>query len=263
MTVPMYIFPQPQFTKEQETRLKQITESPYLTISDYTSSEIRQLAAAYSFYSGKIEGNTYDYVDTESLLLDDITAPKKYEDAVMLKNLFNTFIEMHSRIRRHGPIEVNPELVKDIHSMLSDKLLPDEDRGRIRRVAIKVNGTNYIPSKKRQYLSDGLDHILLQAGKIKETNTRAIFTHLNIARLQPFRDVNKRTARMIESVILMNEGLCPVYSTSEIQVAMYRRDILHFYETKDFSQYINFFLNRREEIVRRLTPEEPDKKKGY
>lgn len=34
---------------------------------------------------GKIEGNTYTYVETEALLKDGITSEKKYEDAKMLK----------------------------------------------------------------------------------------------------------------------------------------------------------------------------------
>lgn len=41
------------------------------------------------YYSGKIEGNTYTYVETEALLKDGITSEKQYENAKMLKNLHN------------------------------------------------------------------------------------------------------------------------------------------------------------------------------
>ena len=44
------------------------------------------------YYSGKIEGNTYTYVETEALLKDGITSEKQYENAKMLKNLHNLFV---------------------------------------------------------------------------------------------------------------------------------------------------------------------------
>lgn len=63
-----------------------------MTLKDLYSSEIKELAIVWSYYSGKIEGNTYTFVQTESLLKDNITATTRYEDAKELKNLYDTFI---------------------------------------------------------------------------------------------------------------------------------------------------------------------------
>ncbi len=49
-------------------------------LSSLSSSELRNLAVVWCYYSGKIEGNTYTYVETETLLKDVITPEKRYED---------------------------------------------------------------------------------------------------------------------------------------------------------------------------------------
>ena len=69
--------------------LENNTVSP---LSDLYSKEVKELAVIWSYYSGKIEGNTYSFVETETLLKDGITSAKRFEDAKMLKNLYNTFI---------------------------------------------------------------------------------------------------------------------------------------------------------------------------
>lgn len=77
------------FTDNQLRKAEQILQSPLSKLSDLTSSDIRNLAVVWCYYSGKIEGNTYTYVETEALLKDGITSEKRYEDAKMLKNLHN------------------------------------------------------------------------------------------------------------------------------------------------------------------------------
>ncbi len=73
------------FNKEQCQKATFILESPLAKLSELYSSEIKDLAVVWCYYSGRIEGNTYTYVETEALLKDGITSEKKYEDAKMLK----------------------------------------------------------------------------------------------------------------------------------------------------------------------------------
>lgn len=80
------------FNDEQLNKADFILDNPYAKLSGLLSSEIKDLAVAWCYYSGKIEGNTYTYVETEALLKDGITSEKKYEDARMLKNLYNIFV---------------------------------------------------------------------------------------------------------------------------------------------------------------------------
>lgn len=79
----------PIFNAEQQKKAAFILGSPLTQLSELYSNEIKDLAIVWCYYSGKIEGNTYTYVETEALLKDGITSEKRYEDAKMLKNLCN------------------------------------------------------------------------------------------------------------------------------------------------------------------------------
>ena len=119
------------FNEEQLKRAEDILANPLAKLSSLSSSELRDLAVVWCYYSGKIEGNTYTYVETETLLMDGITPEKRYEDAKMLK-----------------------------------------------------------------------------------------------------------------SVVMMNADLIPVYSVKDADILHYRRGLIAFYETGDYTQYADYFLGR-------------------
>ena len=119
------------FNEEQLKRAEDILANPLAKLSSLSSSELRDLAVVWCYYSGKIEGNTYTYVETETLLKDGITPEKRYEDA-----------------------------------------------------------------------------------------------------------------KMLESVVMMNADLIPVYSAKDADILHYRRGLIAFYETGDYTQYADYFLGR-------------------
>lgn len=119
------------FNEEQLKRAEDVLANPLAKLSSLSSSELRDLAVVWCYYSGKIEGNTYTYVETETLLKDGITPEKRYEDAKMLK-----------------------------------------------------------------------------------------------------------------SVVMMNADLIPVYSAKDADILHYRRGLIAFYETGDYTQYADYFLGR-------------------
>lgn len=75
------------FNEEQLKRAEDVLTNLLAKLSSLSSSELRDLAVVWCYYSGKIEGNTYTYVETETLLKDGITPEKRYEDAKMLKSV--------------------------------------------------------------------------------------------------------------------------------------------------------------------------------
>lgn len=82
---------------------------------------------------------------------------------------------------------------------------------------------------------------------------KAVFLHCNLARLQPFIDGNKRTARMVESLVLMKNNIVPIYSTKDEDFVRYRDGLLKFYETKDYSKYADYFLNKQIDRINKLS----------
>ena len=226
------------FNKEQCQKATFILESPL---------------AKLCYYSGRIEGNTYTYVETEALLKDGITSEKKYEDAKMLKNLYNTFISELEYIHQ----EKNKEIIDErtlfrLHQSISTGLVSNEESGFLRTRAVRISGTDYAPPKDLQEIKSKLGEILYEQDVYTNPLEKAVFLHCNIARLQPFIDGNKRTSRMIESVVMMNADIIPVYSAKDADILNYRKGLIRFYETGDYTKYSDYFLNRQLERIKEI-----------
>jgi Fic family protein len=213
------------FNDIQKQKAQQILENPLASIASLSSGEIRDLCCVWCYYSGKIEGNTYTYVETEALLKDGITSEKGYEDAKMLKNLYNAFnSELEYIHKNHNHEAIDERTLLRIHSLISDGLVSDEEKGQLRSRPVRI--------------------VITEQEQIACPLERAVYLHCNLARLQPFIDGNKRTSRMMESIVMMNAGLIPCYSSKDSDILAYRRGLVHFYETGDYTQYADYFLNR-------------------
>lgn len=236
------------FDKEQLEKANFILDNPCARLSGLLSSEIKELAVAWCYYSGKIEGNTYTYVETEALLKDGITSEKKYEDARMLKNLYNIFIGELDYIHRGKNKEVIDErTLFRIHANI-------EDSGNYRQRAVAIRGTVYMPPKDNFSIRQEMNRILFEQESISNPLERAVFLHCNIAKTQPFIDGNKRTSRLVESICLMNADIIPVYSANESDIVAYRKALVEFYETDNYKRYADYFLNRQIERINEIAP---------
>ena len=231
-----------------------ILGSPLAKLSDLSSGEIKDLAVVWCYYSGKIEGNTYTYVETEALLKDGITSEKRYEDARMLKNLYNTFISEVEYINKQKNTEVIDERsLFRIHQSISSGLVSSEESGSLRNRAVRISGTDYIPPKNITDIRARLNEILFDQSLYENPLEKAVYLHCNIAKLQPFIDGNKRTSRMIESVILMNADIIPVYSSKDADILNYRRGLVEFYETGNYSKYVEYFLGKQIDRINEIS----------
>jgi len=231
------------FDDRQKKKADFILKNKHAKLSSLVSSEIKDLAVVWCYYSGKIEGNTYTYVETEALLKDDITSEKKYEDAKMLKNLYNTFISEVEYINKDKKQElIDERTLFRIHRSISSELVSGEESGMIRTRAVRITGTEYVPPKDIQEIRITLNEILFNQELYSNPLEKAVYLHCNIARLQPFIDGNKRTSRMMESIALMNADIIPVYSAKDADILHYRKGLLSFYETGNYSEYTDYSL---------------------
>lgn len=241
------------FNEEQQKKAAFILESPLSKLSELYSNELKDLAVVWCYYSGKIEGNTYTYVETEALLKDGITSEKKYEDAKMLKNLYNTFTSELEYINKGNNKEtIDERTLFRIHQSISTGLVSNEESGSLRTRAVRISGTEYVLPKNLQEIKSKLNEILFLQEEYANPLEKAIYLHCNLARLQLFIDGNKRTARMIESVVLMNVDIIPVYSAKDSDILNYRKSLIVFYETEDYSKYADYFLNRQIERIKEI-----------
>ncbi len=249
----------PIFNDIQKKKAYFIMANKYAKLSSLVSSELKDLAVVWCYYSGKIEGNTYTYVETEALLKDNITSEKRYEDAKMLKNLYNTFVsEMEYINKGHNQEQIDERTLFRIHRSISSELVSSEESGMLRSRAVRITGTEYVPPKEIREIRIALNEILFNQELYSNPLEKAVYLHCNIARLQPFIDGNKRTSRMIESIAMMNADLIPVYSAKDVDILHYRKELVSFYETGNYSGYADYFLNRQIERINELSlPGEP------
>ncbi len=241
------------FNKEQQEKANFIMKNEFAKFSELSSKEIRELAVIWSYYSGKIEGNTYTYIETDTLLKEGITSPKKYEDAKMLKNLYNTFILVLKEIKNSNYFSINSQTLMEIHSELTSGLVENRERGKLRNRPVRITGTAYTPLSNEVDIKNELSTIFDEHVQYSNPLEQAIYLHCNIARLQPFIDGNKRTSRLIESIIMLQSNIIPTYSTKDVDILNYRKGLLHFYETKDYSQYVDYSLNKQIREIEKLS----------
>ena len=238
----------------QKKKADFIMANKYAKLSLLASSEIKDLAVVWCYYSGKIEGNTYTYVETEALLKDNITSEKRYEDAKMLKNLYNTFVsEMEYINKGQNREQIDERTLFRVHRSISSELVSSEESGMLRSRAVRITGTEYVPPKEIREIRVTLNEILFNQELYNNPLEKAVYLHCNIARLQPFIDGNKRTSRMIESIAMMNADLIPVYSAKDADILHYRKGLISFYETGNYSGYADYFLNRQIERINELS----------
>jgi len=244
----------PIFNDIQKKKADFIMANKHAKLSSLVSSEKKDLTVVWCYYSGKIEGNTYTYVETEALLKDNITSEKRYEDAKMLKNLYNTFVsEMEYINKGNNQEQIDERTLFRLHRSISSELVSSEESGILRSRAVKITGTEYVPPKEIREIRIALNEILFNQELYVNPLEKAVYLHCNIVRLQPFIDGNKRTSRMMESIVMMNADLILVYSAKDADILRYRKGLISFYETENYSGYADYFLNRQIERINELS----------
>lgn len=158
-------------------------------------------------------------------------------------------------MRDRHKVEIDKRLLSTYHAALIQDLVDNEDRGSVRKTPIRITGTPYVPPENQFEIERGLDSIMENQKGIENPLEKAVYLHCNLAKLQPFIDGNKRTARLVESVALMNEDIIPIYSTEPQDIIDYRKNLIHFYETGDYSLYADYFLNKKIDYLQSLTTE--------
>lgn len=196
----------------------------------------------YSFVSSKIEGNEYTLKDTVNLIKFGYTAGSKtFNDALMIKNINQAFDEICNRKHAVYPVLSKPFLC-GLHETVSHDLLPKERCGVVRKENVSITGSHYIPLSGEALLDAELEVLLKVANTIDDVFERAVYTHLNLAYLQYFLDGNKRTARLMQTAILADQGIMPLLLRVE-DIIPYQTSVLEYYETGNYSSYAQLFVN--------------------
>lgn len=175
----------------------------------YAREILNRLLIDLSWSSSRLEGNTYNRLDTENLIeFGQEAEGKDIQETQMILN-HKAAIEM--LIEEADQTGFNPFTFLNLHAILSENLLPDEDAsGRLRRRSVEISGSVFHPLAMPQVLEDSFRLLLEKAAAIPDPFEQAFFVMVQLPYLQPFEDVNKRVSRLGANIPLIRNNLCPL-----------------------------------------------------
>ena len=206
----------------------------------YARQILTRLLIDLSWNSSRLEGNTYSLLDTTRLLeLGEETEGKQRLEAQMILN-HKEAIEF--LVDEAEEIDFNRHTILSLHALLADNLLADSRAvGRLRHIAVGIDGSVFHPLETPALIEDCFDQILATAAAISDPFEQAFFVMVQLPYLQPFDDVNKRVSRLAANIPLIKANLVPL-SFEDVPRGLYTEAILGVYEMKRIELLRDVFI---------------------
>jgi hypothetical protein len=206
------------------------TPDPNRAAGTFARDIFERLLIDLAWASSRLEGNTYDRLDTKNLLEHGVRAEGK--DAADAQMILNHKKAIELLVEQADDVDFNRHTILNLHAALSDNLLSDaRDEGRLRTQMVHIAGTTYTPLAIPQKLEELFDLLLAQARAIPDPFEQAFFVMVHLPYLQPFTDVNKRTSRLGANLPLIKANLCPL-SFIDVPERAYIESTLAVYEER-------------------------------
>jgi fido (protein-threonine AMPylation protein) len=198
----------------------------------YSRAILSRLLIDLSWASSHLEGNTYTRLDTRELLEHGRAAQGKpaLETQMILNH--KAAIELllappDDAVRVPG---FDRYTLFNLHSALSENLLPNPaDEGRIRQHMVEIGACVYRPLAVPALIEELLTLLLHKAQSITDPFEQSFFIMVHLPYLQPFADVNKRSARLLANLPLFHANLCPL-TFLDVPKLRYTQAMLGVYE---------------------------------
>ncbi|MCD8536399.1 MAG: Fic family protein [Burkholderiaceae bacterium] len=194
----------------------------------YARELANRLLIDLAWNSSRLEGNTYSLLETERLLSMDVVADN--QSALDTQMILNHKVAIEFMLENAAQIGFTRFTILNLHAMLSDNLLADPSAcGALRKKPVFIGQSSFTPANTPQQIQEWFDLFLAKAGAIDNPFEQALFTLVHLPYLQPFEDVNKRTARLAANIGLFANNLCPLSFVDMPQVR-YVQAMLGIYE---------------------------------
>lgn len=233
-----------------------------LPAGTYARRILERLLVDLSWASSRMEGNTYDILETERLIrFGQEASGKDRKEAVMILNHKEAIEYIVDNL---ADISISRQNVFSIHALLADGLLADPAMvGRLRRMAVGITHSSYRPLGDRFEIEEEFDILIQKAAAITDPFEQSFFLLVHIPHLQAFDDINKRTSRIASNVPLLKADLAPM-SFVTMDDRDYIDGLIGIYELNNMSllreSYIDAYLASAENYkVLRAELETPDK----
>lgn len=233
----------PLFTMNELNQLEDASKKYHQNaqLSDAASrkKELLRFIVEFSWKTSQIEGNTYDLISTERLLL--------YGE----KSATNTEFETQMIINQKKALEfiiANEELweklkistLEMLHSIVGHNL---DITHNLRKTIVGITGTNYRPLESEFQIRDALEMLFNSINCSSNIYEKALWAVLGLSYIQPFVDGNKRTSRLLANAILLAENFSPI-SYRSVDDRAYKEACLVFYEQNSIEPFKKLFIEQ-------------------
>ena len=228
----------------------------------YARRILEQLLVDLSWASSRMEGNTYDILQTERLIkFGEEAVGKDRKEALMILNHKEAIQYVVDNLDEIG---LRRSDLFAIHALLSDGLLADPAMsGRLRAMLVGISHSSYRPLDDAVTIAEEFDILLHKAAQITDPFEQSFFLLVHIPYLQAFADVNKRTSRVASNIPLLKSDLAPMSFTT-MDDSDYIDGLIGVYELNNVALlrdvYMDAYLASAEKYrVLRAEVESPEK----
>lgn len=212
-----------------------------LPAGTYARRILERLLVDLSWASSRMEGNTYDILETERLIrFGEEASGKARKEAVMILNHKGA---LQYLVEHLADVTVSRPDMFNIHALLADGLLADPAMaGRLRRMPVGISYSSYRPLDDPFAIEEEFDILIHKAAAIADPFEQAFFLLVHVPYLQAFADVNKRTSRIASNIPLLKADLAPM-SFLVMDDAAYIDGLIGIYELNDVSLLREVFID--------------------
>ena len=180
-----------------------------LPAGTYARRILERLLVDLSWASSRMEGNTYNLLETERLIrFGQEASGKDRKEAVMILNHKEAIQYVVDNL---AEITISRPDLCNIHALLADGLLADPAMaGRLRRMPVGITHSSYRPLGDQFSIEEEFDILIQKAAAITDPFEQSFFLLVHIPYLQAFDDVNKRTSRIASNIPLLKADLAPM-----------------------------------------------------
>ena len=175
----------------------------------------------YIWKSANLEGIGVTYPETQAIYDGGIVNGLTVDNIIAINNLKYAW----------QFILENDEIDYDFKVLICDKLVLDNDLGKLRSTPVNIGGTTWKPQFPiESQIKEELEILLTQTDKTK--TEIAIEVMLWIMRRQMFIDGNKRVGMLFANKIMIDNG-CGIITISQENQQTFFEKLIKFYESGD------------------------------
>ncbi len=181
----------------------------------------------YIWKSANLEGIGVTYPETQAIYDGGIVNGLTVDKIIAINNLKYAW----EFILENDEIDYDFKVLCHLHKLTCDKLVLDQNLGRIRTTPVNIGGTSWKPGFPiENQIKEELERLLNQSEKTK--TEIAIEIMLWIMRKQMFIDGNKRVGMLFANKIMIDNG-CGIITISQENQPTFFEKLIKFYESGD------------------------------